>query len=114
MLTADQEKYILDHAYIPEHTVGLMISLSGGEGFLVDDFFLCRRDDWVIVVGYPLKAEFAPVQLDAVLEKIRKDFKPARISLIAPHAVGSVIGFGLRSYALALQSFRKISGDRGQ
>lgn len=30
------------------------------------------------------------------------------ISLIAPHAAGSVIGFGLTSYTLALYSFRKI------
>jgi len=28
MLTPDQENYILTHAYIPEHTVGLMTSLS--------------------------------------------------------------------------------------
>ena len=84
MITPEQEKYILTHAYIPEHTVGLMTSLSGGEGFLVDDFFLCRRDDWIVFVGYPLQAEFTLDKLETVLEKIRKDFKPARISLIAP------------------------------
>ena len=84
MLTPEQEKYILTHAYVPEHTVGLMTSLSGGEGFLVDDFFLCRRDDWIVFVGYPLQAEFALDKFETVLEKIRKDFKPARISLIAP------------------------------
>jgi hypothetical protein len=42
MLTPEQEKYILSHAYVPEHTVGLMTSLSGGEGFLLDDYFFCR------------------------------------------------------------------------
>lgn len=84
MITPEQEKYILTHAYIPEHTVGLMTSLSGGEGFLVDDFFLCRRDDWIVFVGYPLQTEFAFDKFETVLEKIRKDFKPARISLIAP------------------------------
>jgi hypothetical protein len=84
MLTPDQENYILAHAYIPEHTVGLMISLSGGEGFLVDDYFFCRRDDWIIFVGYPLQQEFTLDQFEAVLEKIKQDFKPARISLIAP------------------------------
>jgi hypothetical protein len=84
MLTEDQEKYILRHAYIPEHTVGLMTSLSGGEGFLVDDFFLCRRDDWIVFVGYPLQVEFTSHKFEMVLEKIRKDFKPARLSIIAP------------------------------
>jgi hypothetical protein len=84
MLTPDQEKYILAHAYVPEHTVGLMTSLSGGEGFLVDDFFFCRRDDWIVFVGYPLQQEFVLDKFETILEKIRKDFNPARISLIAP------------------------------
>jgi len=84
MLTPDKENYILTHAYVPEHTVGLMTSLSGGEGFLVDDFFLCRRDDWIVFVGYPIQQEFASDHFETVFEKIRKVFKPARISLIAP------------------------------
>jgi hypothetical protein len=84
MLTPEQENYILDRACIPEHTVELMTILSGGEGFLVDDFFLCRRDDWIVFVGYPLQAEFTLEKFETVLEKIRTDFKPARISLIAP------------------------------
>ena len=84
MITPDQENDILAQAYVPEHTVGLMTSLSGGEGFLIDDFFCCRRHDWVVFVGYPLQQEFKLCHLEIVLEKIRKDFKPARISLIAP------------------------------
>jgi hypothetical protein len=84
MLTPEEEKYILAHAYIPEHTVGLMTSLSGGEGFLRDDFFFCRRGDWIVFVGYPLGKKFVLDDFETTLEKIRKDFKPARISLIAP------------------------------
>ena len=84
MLTPEQESYILHHAYIPEHTIGLMTNLSGGEGFLVDDFFLCHRDDWLIVVGYPLQREFTLDKFETLLENIRTDFSPARISLIAP------------------------------
>jgi hypothetical protein len=84
MITPEQEKYILAQAYVPEHTVGLMTNLSGGEGFLVDDFFFCRRDDWIVFVGYPLQQEFVLDKFETILEKIRKNFKPARISLIAP------------------------------
>ena len=84
MLTPDQEKYILSNAYVPEHTVGLMTSLSGGEGFLVDDYFFCCRDDWIILIGYPLQQAYTLDGFEAVLEKIKQDFKPARISLIAP------------------------------
>ena len=88
MLTSDQEKYILAHAYVPEHTVSLMTSLSGGEGFLMDDYFFCRRDDWIIFVGYPLQQKSTLDRFEAVLEKIKTDFKPARISLIAPQISG--------------------------
>ena len=84
MLTPEQENYILTHAYVPEHTVGLMTSLSGGEGYLVDDFFFCRRDDWIVFVGYPLQQKFALDPFEKVLEKIRINFRPACISLIAP------------------------------
>ena len=84
MLTPEQKNYILTHAYVPEHTVGLMTSLSGGEGFLVDDFFCCRRDDWVVFVGYPIQQAFEFDRLETVLDKVREEFRPARISLIAP------------------------------
>ncbi|MCD4697915.1 MAG: type II 3-dehydroquinate dehydratase [Bacteroidales bacterium] len=42
----------------------------------------------------------------------REEFR--HISLIAPNANGSVIGFGMRSYDLALESFRKTGGNLDQ
>ena len=58
MLTFEEEHYILTHAYVPEHTVELITHLSGGEPFLIDDFFVCRTNDWVILIGYPFAQEF--------------------------------------------------------
>lgn len=84
MLTPEEQSYILTNAYVPEHTVGLMTSLSGGEPFLVDDLFCCCKDKWVILVGYPLRHPFGSAYLEAVLEKIKQKFKPGRLSLIAP------------------------------
>ena len=84
MLTPEQESYILTHAYVPEHIVALMTSLSGGEPFLIDDYFCCCKDDWVIFIGYPLGHEFACDEFEAILEKVQKKFKAGRISLIAP------------------------------
>ena len=84
MLTSEQETYILTHAYVPEHIVALMTSLSGGEPFLIDDYFCCCKDDWVIFIGYPLQHEFVFDQFQVVLEKVKKKFKSERISLIAP------------------------------
>ena len=84
MLTPEQETYILTHAYVPEHIVGLMTSLSGGEPFLIDDYFCCCKDDWVIFIGYPLQHEFDSDEFEAILEKIKNKFRAGRISLIAP------------------------------
>jgi hypothetical protein len=84
MLTSEQETYILNHAYIPEHIVVLMTSLSGGEPFLIDDYFCCCKDNWVIFIGYPLQHEFVFDEFDAILLKVQKKFRAGRISLIAP------------------------------
>ena len=84
MLTPEQERYILTHAYVPEHVVPLMTSLSGGEPFLIDDYFCCCKDDWVIFIGYPLQHEFVCDNFEAVLERVKIKFRAGRISLIAP------------------------------
>lgn len=84
MLTPEQETYILTRAYVPEHIVGLMTSLSGGEPFLIDDYFCCFKDDWVIVTGYPLQHEFDSDEFEAIIERVQKKFRAGTISLIAP------------------------------
>jgi hypothetical protein len=84
MLTPEQETYILTHAYVPEHIVALMTNLSGGEPFLIDDYFYCCKDDWVIFIGYPLQREFDFDEFEAILGKVKKKFRAGRISLIAP------------------------------
>ena len=84
MLTLEQENYILTHAYVPEHIVPLMTSLSGGEPFLIDGYFCCCKDDWVIFIGYPLQHEFICDDFEAVLERVIKKFNAGCISLIAP------------------------------
>ena len=84
MLTAEEERFILASAYIPEHIVGLMTCVSGGEPYLVEDHFCCRKGDWVILVGYPLKHDFTLSELEIIIDKVKKQFHPKYISLIAP------------------------------
>jgi len=84
MLTSDEEVYILDKAYVPEHCIGLMTHVSGGEPFLIDDFFICRKENWIILIGYPLEDNFTPNQLEAIISKVKKKFRPEFVSLVAP------------------------------
>jgi hypothetical protein len=84
MITSEEEKYILTKAYIPEHIVGLMTRVSAGEPFLIEHYFCCRKDDWIIVVGYPLRHDFVMNEFETVINKIIKTFRPKYASLIAP------------------------------
>jgi hypothetical protein len=90
MLTSEEETYILDQAYVPEHCIGLMTHVSGGEPFLIDDFFLCRKENGIILIGYPLKDNFAPDKLEAVFDKVKKKFRPEFVSLVAPQLPSSL------------------------
>ena len=84
MLTDQEKAYILDQAYLPEHCIRLMTQVSGGEAFLIDNFFICIKKNWLILVGYPLEDKFTVDRLEAILAKVKKKFHPDFISLIAP------------------------------
>jgi hypothetical protein len=84
MLTAEEKAYIIEHAYVPEHCIRLMTHVSGGEPFLIDDFFVCRKENWIVLIGYPLEDNFNTKKIEAVVYKIREKFHADFISLIAP------------------------------
>ncbi len=90
MITAEQEAYILNSAYIPEHVVGLMARVSGGEPFLIEDYFCCRTHDRVIIVGYPLQREFRVKEFETLIDSLIRRFRPLYASIIAPEVPRSL------------------------
>jgi hypothetical protein len=90
MITPEEEAYILEHAYVPEHCIRLMTHVSGGEPFLMDDFFICRKDNWIILVGYPLEDNFTAQKFETVFSEIKDRFRPDFISLVAPAVPNSL------------------------
>ena len=84
MIGSKELEFILSRAYVPEHSPDLIGLVSGGEPFLFEDYFCCRADHGIIVIGYPLEREFDLHEFDAVLRKIIKKLNPAGLSLIAP------------------------------
>ena len=84
MITKEEERYILDRAYVPEHSVGFMARLSGGDPCIIEDYLCLRRENWIIVVGYPLKKSFSAEDLETLIARIKGEFKPQRLSLMAP------------------------------
>ncbi|MBW2066294.1 MAG: hypothetical protein JRJ03_15400 [Deltaproteobacteria bacterium] len=85
MISQAEEDYILENAYVPEHGLALMVSLSGGEPFLIDKRFLAlKNQEWVILVGYPLGGGFSLESLVEAIEQAKKMFNPSHLSIIAP------------------------------
>jgi len=61
-----------------------------------------------VAIADAVKAIDTPV-IEVHISNIFAREEYRHVSLIAPNASGSVFGFGMRSYALALYSFRKTS-----
>lgn len=84
MLTSEEEAYILSKAYIPEHIVSLMVLLSNGEPFLIENYLVLSKENWVIFIGYPLEGVFNVEECGRVLEKIIERFHPESLRFIGP------------------------------
>jgi len=86
MITEAQEREILGQAYIPEHIVGLMKTLSGGEPLLIDGFLCFFKKDWLMVIGYPLGSSYRPESLEKAILRGLEKFKPVHAWFMAPEA----------------------------
>jgi len=84
MITAAQQDYIKDHAYVPEHVPHYVTAISQTEPFLVGDFLAYAKKDHLIFVGYPLKETFQEKQMQTALRKAIKRLKPQTVALTAP------------------------------
>ena len=90
MITASQRDYIENHAYIPEHILHYVTSISQTEPFLFGDFLTYAKKDHLIFIGYPLKEAFEEKRMGKVLEDAIKRFKPESVSLTAPSISSSL------------------------
>ena len=84
MLSPEQEKYILENAYVPEHITHLMVGISGGEPFCIENYVLYARADWLIFIGYPLRRHYQAADFTATLNDTIKKFNPAYTWFIVP------------------------------
>ena len=84
MMTLQEEEYIRENAYVPEHVISLMVGISQAQPFFQEGYLFFLKDDWLILVGYPLGREFQEEAFSRVLEKAQQEFQPATIFFIAP------------------------------
>jgi hypothetical protein len=84
VLSKEQEAFILDKAYVPEHVVSLMKAISKGEPFLVHDYLYFAKDNWLIFVGYPLERDFSKARCEAAAQEAVDAVRPEYLWFIAP------------------------------
>lgn len=100
MISQAQEEYILRQAYVPEHVPNLMVGVSKGEPYLIGDYVIFAKDDWLIFVGYPLNRDCRPEIFATALKETIKKFNPTYTWFVAPEIPNSI-----------LQSARQREGD---
>lgn len=110
MISPDDERYILAHAYVPEHIVGLMTGISQGEPFLIDGYVGFSKDNSVLLVGYPLAGSFDHEGFGRVIAGTITSFRPEHLWFVAPDVPASVAQLCQAResddyYTLALQGF---------
>jgi hypothetical protein len=84
MLTPEEEAYIVSKAYVPEHIVSLMALISKGDPFLIEDHLGFVKDNWLILVGYPLDHHFSMKRCEKVVKQVLQRFRPESLRFIGP------------------------------
>lgn len=111
MIRESQEKLILHGAYIPEHSIPLMVEISGGEPYFIDGYFLCQIGNRIILIGYPIGRDFDADNFRNIIEILKKQFDPRFISLVAPELpAGFACSENERDQYFTLHLDRKIPG----
>ena len=91
MITPEEETYILTKAYVPEHIVSLMTLISKGDPFLVEDHLCFVKDNWLILVGYPLEGNFSQESCERILKQAVDAFRPEYLWFIGPESPSSFL-----------------------
>jgi hypothetical protein len=91
MITPEDEEYILARAYVPEHIVNLMVSISRGEPFFKDDYLGFVKDNWLIFIGYPLEEKFSQERCDKTLKQAVEKYRPEYLWFIGPQIPPSLL-----------------------
>ena len=91
MLTPEEEAHVLSKAYVPEHIVSLMAIISKGEPFLIEDFLCFTKDNWFILVGYPLGGNFSQEGCERILKQAVERFRPEYLWFIGPEIPASLL-----------------------
>ena len=92
MITPEDEAYVLEKAFVPEHILNLMVPISKGEPFLKEEHLVFVKDNWLILVGYPLEGNFSQERCERILKQAVETFRPEYLWFIGPEIPPSLQG----------------------
>ena len=90
MIAEQGSKYVIEHAYVPEHIVQYVVPISEAEPFLLGDFLAYVKKDHLIFVGYPLSQTFHEGEMQKALEGAINRFKSKTVALTASTIPSSI------------------------
>ncbi|MBI4963301.1 MAG: radical SAM protein [Desulfomonile tiedjei] len=82
MLTPQEQTFLCDHSYVPEHIADYVEAISGEEPFLHEDHLCFFRAGHLIFVGYPFNE--ATDKAPEAYESACRRFRPFTAAIIAP------------------------------
>ncbi len=82
MLKPQEEEYLKDRAYIPEHLPGYGAVISQTEPLLINDFLFYAGQGFLIFVAYPLKGKFNKKEAQKILQEMIKRWQPAQVAIL--------------------------------
>jgi hypothetical protein len=91
VLTPEEEASVLTRASVPEHIVSLMTLISKGDPFLIEDHLGLVKDDWLILVGYPLEGAFGRQRCGRIVQRVVETYRPQYLWFIGPEIPPSVL-----------------------
>jgi len=91
VITPQEEAYVSERAYVPEHIVNLMEPISKGEPFLKEEHLGFTKDNWLILVGYPLDGDFSQARTERVVKQVVDRYRPELLWFIGPEILPSLL-----------------------
>ena len=84
MISFKEEASIFSQVYSREHMISLMVLLWKGEPFLIEDHLGAVKENWLILVRYPLDQRFSMERCEMVVKQVLERFQRSPFGSLAP------------------------------
>jgi hypothetical protein len=85
MITPEEEEFIREHAYLPEHVLSYGASISALEPFLTEGYlYFSRKGGSLVFIGYSLDQAQDSQNMEEVLRAVVDARHPADVAILAP------------------------------